>query len=649
MPAANDDKKQRWLEAVAIIAILTLAAWLRLGWPGINSFSFDEARLSLMALEMARAGEFARLGMQSSTGVPNLPAAVWIFVLPYWLSADPLIATWFVGLCGTAGVAGIWWLGRQGWGVWAGLTAALLLAVSPFAVLYSRSIWSQNLLSPLAILWAVAAVVGIGRQRPWAVALHLFLAGFVVQVHLAGIALALATGWLCLRFALWRQWRAVLAGGALAALLAVPYVYTIWCCGEGARTDLQAVLDQPGQMDASALLQLAEMGRGENWEWLLLGQSWQWSAGLTWGLDAGTIILAVLTLAGLVFLGVQLVGQWRNGCRDEAAVLVAMTPVWAICTVLFFWRHKMEVYPQYQLAALPALFLAAAAVTSWRPHRLWGLLVTLLVAAVALLQTVALGQGLTVVAERLTPGGMGTPLRWPRAAAEQLKDGRPVAIHAHGDIVEFFGDAATFHLLFWEYPHRIVDGRSTLIIPALADGGAYLLATFADLPMWSEAQAIGLNGEVLALPRREGEPPYMALRLTEAAIPAAFEQIEPVTLANGAQLQGWLVRPLGDGRLRFTTWWRIVEGGIAGHYHQFNHLRDQLEGEPLAIQDMPVSSQTWQPGDTLITWVDFEEPAGDGPFWLDVGMYTWPTVERSPALDRPGDPLAPIRLGPFND
>jgi len=29
---------------------------------------------------------------------------------------------------------------------------------------------------------------------------------------------------------------------------------------------------------------------------------------------------------------------------------------------------------------------------------------------------------------------------------------------------------------------------------------------------------------------------------------------------------------------------------------------------------------------------------------VDVGMYTWPEVARVPVLDRPGDPLAPIRL-----
>lgn len=652
MPAAKP-KYPSWLEAIALLTILAVAAWLRLGWPGINSFSFDEARLSLMSLQMVREGNFARLGMQSSTGVPNFPAAVWIFTLPYLVSADPLVATLFVGLLGTAAVAGVWWLGRQGWGGWAGLAAAAWLAASPFAVLYSRSIWSQDLLPPLAILWAIAAVIGIGRQRPAFIALHIFLAGFAVQVHLAGVALLLATAWLCLRFALWRSWRPILLGGILALLLAVPYLYTIWCCGEGARADLQVVLAQPSQTDGTAVRQLAGMGPGADWEWLLLGRDWQWQSGLANGLSIGSLLLGILILAGLSVLVIQAVRQWRAGRSDEAAVLVALVPVWAVCTALFFWRHKMEVFPQYQLVALPALFLAGASVVGWWPRRAWGLLITALIAAAGLVQTAALTQGLTTVADRLTPGGIGTPLRWPRAAVQQLKDGRPVAVHAHGDIAEFFGDAATFRLLFWNYPHRLVDGRSVLLIPAPAEdgAGAYILLTFTDLPAWQEAQSLGLNGDLLELPRREGEPPYIALRLSTIQMPDSFEQIEPVTLTNGARLDGWHIRPLDDGKMRFTTWWYIAQSAPTADYHQFNHLRDQLEGEPLAIQDAPTSSQTWQVGDTVITWVDFDlgpAEAVPGPFWLDVGMYTWPAVERSPVLDRPGDPLAPIRLGPFN-
>jgi hypothetical protein len=38
------------IEVAALLLILLLAGWLRLGWPGIVSFGFDEARVSDMAL-----------------------------------------------------------------------------------------------------------------------------------------------------------------------------------------------------------------------------------------------------------------------------------------------------------------------------------------------------------------------------------------------------------------------------------------------------------------------------------------------------------------------------------------------------------------------------------------------------------------------
>ena len=82
-------------EWLALLGVLLLAAGLRFGWPGVNSFAYDEARLSLISLRMARGGEFATLGMPSSARVPNLPAAAWVFALPYAVSPDPLVATGF--------------------------------------------------------------------------------------------------------------------------------------------------------------------------------------------------------------------------------------------------------------------------------------------------------------------------------------------------------------------------------------------------------------------------------------------------------------------------------------------------------------------------------------------------------------------------
>jgi hypothetical protein len=619
-----------------------------MGWPGVNSFSFDEARVSLMALEMARSGEFARLGMQSSTGVPNFPAAVWIFALPYFLSTDPLIATLFVSLLNTLAVAALWWLARRAWGAWAALTAALLFTASPFAVFYARSIWSQDFLIPLAVLWALAGVIGIDRDNPWALALHAFLAGFTLQVHYAGLALVPVTGWLVVRHRLWKRWPALLFGSGLALLSAWPFVHTIRCCAPGVQADLKRLWEQPSHTSLEGFRQLGQMGIGADWEWLLLGGDWSWEpllSALTTGAGLGGALLIGLGLVSLVRQAWSDAHDKRRGWR---AALTSLVPVWAAAAPIVFVRSKTPVLHQYQLAALPALFLAAGAAAKLTRRRWWGPAIVTVALAVAAIQAVPLARGLGEVAVRLTPGGIGTPLARPRAAVAALRDGQEIVVHAHGDVPEFYGDAAGFSVLLWNTPHRIVDGRSVLLVP---EGPAHLLATFASLPAWEEAQASQLDAETKTLPRREGEPPYVALTVKDAE-PSGFRPVEPPpTLANGAQLRGWRAREV-DHKLRVTTWWELVGPVEPGRYHQFNHLHTAetltAGAEPLAGHDVPLSSGAWRAGDTLITWADFDLPDQQGPLWIDVGMYTWPEVQRVPVLDRPGDPLAPIRLGPFD-
>jgi len=635
-------RRDRW-EALGVAAILILAAWLRLGWPGAYSFGYDEARLSLMSLEMARQGQAARLGMTSSTGIPNLPGAVWLLALPFRLTSDPLGVTLGVGALGLLAVVGAWWLARRAWGAWAGLGAALAFATAPYAVLYSRAIWAQDLLPPLAVLWAVAAVLGIGGGKGWALALHVLIAGFAFQVHYAGITLLPATAWLVLRFRLWRRWPSLLIGGALAALCAWPYVRTILCCAPSVRAAWETFLHQPSQTDLTAWRQLGEMAIGANWTWLPLGPAWRWPPVAAGAMGAASVIMGALALLSLATL---LVAIWRDR-RTEAdarVVLTALLPVWALAGPLAFTRHSSPAYHQYQLAALPAVFIALGVLFA-RPRRGWRAALAALLVAAALIQAAPVAQALSAVAARLSPGGWGTPLGYLRAAAQALQDGGRVVAHGYSDQAEVDADAAGFRVLFWGYPAQVVDGRAALLLPA-ADPAQppHLLMTFAALPAWGELAASGAEGAVTSYPRREGEPPYMAFTV-QGLDASGYHSLEPLRLANGAELAGWRARMVG-GKWRLSCLWRIVGPLPEGRYHQFNHLRAAPEGEPLAIQDAPVSSAAWQIGDTLITWADFEPPQGSGPFWVDVGMYSYPQMERSPVLGRPGDPLAPIRLGP---
>src|SRR4051794_20695054 len=93
-------------ELLALLAILALAAFLRFSFPGVTSFAGDEAHISLDALRMARGGQFVMAGQPSSVNIPFFPASVWLFAIPYTLSPDPLVATWFVSLISLFTVVG---------------------------------------------------------------------------------------------------------------------------------------------------------------------------------------------------------------------------------------------------------------------------------------------------------------------------------------------------------------------------------------------------------------------------------------------------------------------------------------------------------------------------------------------------------------
>jgi 4-amino-4-deoxy-L-arabinose transferase-like glycosyltransferase len=643
----------RWLP---LILILLLAGWLRLGWPGIVSFGFDEARVSDMALQMAREGNWAALGMQSSTGVPNFPAAVWFFALPYRLSLNPLVATGLVGLLNVTAVLGIWWLGRTAWGREAGLVAALLLATSPYLIFYSRSIWSQNLLVPGAVLWAVAIVAGLQKGSGRWLALHAFLAGFIGQIHFAGFALALASLWLGFRFRLWRWWLAITVGLLGVALLALPTIFLIWRSGDGAKAVIADLLAEGTATEADRLAawqQLGHLGLGRGWEGLWLNFNWTWPEPLASGLSAVGLMATGLLVIGTLWTGWQIARSFRTGAaRAEGSqhptgtiVLSGFVLVWAVAAPLLFSLPRTPVYIQYQLASLPALFLLmGATAAAWWPGW-WRRLVVVTAVFIAVVQVTAVSQTLTLIADEFVPGGMGTPLYYPQTAVEQLTaDDRPIVVETFGDIPEFFGDAAMFKVLLWDHPTQLVDARHVLLIP---DEPSHLLFTYGNLPAWEVVTAVGPQAIVRELPRRQGEMPYVALTIDEVAL-RGFKVLErPWQLANGVALHGWQVQELSaTEQIRLITHWRVSQPPEEGHFQQFNHLYLVGGDEPAAIQDIYTSSRAWQKGDHLITWVEFARPdAAIAHF--HVGMYTWPDLQRSPILNRSdADPLYPIELQP---
>lgn len=635
-------------ESIALIAIVVLAALLRFGWPGVHSFAGDEARISLDALRLVRGGEFVFVAQASSTGVPFLPASVWMFTPPFMLSSDPALAAAWVSLLSLLAVPLVWGLGRR-WSAGSGLVAALLLAASPYAVLYGRSIWQPNLLPFLGLGWAWAAFLAVtastGRRQRVATGAAIFLSLFIWQVHFAGLPFVLGGLYLFVRFRWWRRWLPVLIGVLLAAVLTLPYVWYVLTQDANIAAGLGQVGGGAAQFDLEALGRLLQLAA--NWAWGYLGLGAVDSLSTSLPLSLLSLLLSLLGIAALL-------GWLRR--KGEAArpgrLLAEIVLVWLALSPLFFIRHTTPVLPHYLLVALPGVALASGASLTLLQRRWW----PVLPGGVALLLAVSwFGQIATTLDDaaevRPPESALSSILNEPRDALAALPAGLPVLFHGHGADPAISGEAAVFNVLLWGRPDsRVINGETLLVLPPYP---AALMATVPPFQAWEELVAADLSEPATEMPRRHPSDPFMAALYDGVSQPQGLTALDPVTLADGSELEGWRARRVGD-RLRLSTLWRVNDLPPAATIQQFHHLYPLgeeagaacLRGETPAVDDwaaltnqppafssdVPVSADVWRTGDHLIVMADvFDLPPG--AYAVRTGHYTLPDVARIPRLD----------------
>jgi 4-amino-4-deoxy-L-arabinose transferase-like glycosyltransferase len=348
-------------EWIALAVILALAAILRMGWPGLTEFKQDEAHLYSLALDLAELKAFPLHGINSSVGLPNAPASVYLFALPLAAWKSPLAATLFVGALNTVSVGLAYWMARRYWGRPAAMAGALLYAAAPWAVIYSRKIWAQDLLPVFVTGYAFAGLLAFveGRRR-WVLA-HVALLAVIIEIHFSGLALVPLTLALLVVYRRRVDWRLVLAGLGLAVLTALPILFYAlssgadWASTTGAVAQL---LSRPGEFSADSFTLPAMLAGGgglhslagpaafhafdaavPNFDWLL------WVGGIA--------VVAGLCLA---------LWRWwaaRAQARSAGVEAGLFVSLWLIFPSLFFFRHSTPVFPHYFIILFPAPFLLA--------------------------------------------------------------------------------------------------------------------------------------------------------------------------------------------------------------------------------------------------------------------------------------------------
>ncbi|MBL7150664.1 glycosyltransferase, partial [Candidatus Microgenomates bacterium] len=180
----NRDNWPLWL-------VLALASFLRLYKiePYLN-FLGDEGRDALVWHHMLQ-GDFTLLGPTASVGGFYLGPIYYYLALPfYFLFRSPVGPAIFVALLGITSVYLVYWLVKHiTYSKYSAYLSALIYAVSPLVVRYSRFSWNPNPIPFFTLLMIIALYQSKKHQLWWLVAGACL--GVLWQLHYLALGLAL--------------------------------------------------------------------------------------------------------------------------------------------------------------------------------------------------------------------------------------------------------------------------------------------------------------------------------------------------------------------------------------------------------------------------------------------------------------------------
>lgn len=172
-------------ELISISLIIILGAFLRLyKIKDYIVFLGDEGRDSLVVYNILH-GDLTLLGPTSSVGGFFLGPIYYYLMAPFlWIfKYDPVGPAVMVALIGLLTIFLVYKLGKEIFSTNAGLIAALLFAVSPIVIKYSKSSWNPNVFPFFTLISLYSLYLAITKNKWWLFILAGFLMGINLQIH----------------------------------------------------------------------------------------------------------------------------------------------------------------------------------------------------------------------------------------------------------------------------------------------------------------------------------------------------------------------------------------------------------------------------------------------------------------------------------
>ncbi len=637
-----------------IWSTLALGLFLRIAWPTLAEFKLDEATVVRRAMAIAWMGEFPVVGTGSSIGMANFPLTLYLTAIPLRIWDDPVAAVVFIGLLNGLAVAACYGLGKSYLNRSVGWIAAFLFAVNPWAVLLARKIWARTF--PLVTVAFFAALLAVFvRGRRWALAGAFAALAALIGLQLEGVAFIPVLVLSLLVFLKEVPLRPLLIGGAILILALAPYgIHDALQGWPNFRTFWSFARAEESFFSWNALRYAFILTGSAEIHSMAGTRYMDYLNGLPrlWWLNSGMMGLCALAL-------IHAVVRTFWGPKEQRRMFFILLLGFAVPVALR--SRAVEPIPlHYLILVYPVVFLLIAALIDggyralplrYRPAaRLTGILLALLWGA---WQLAVVGRLLWFMDRYPTTGGYGIPLKYPRQAvleARRLAEGAEVVVLTDGAEPAFEERPAVFDALLFRHPHRLVDGRMSLLVPD-APRAAYIVGpvspegdTFHPIEQRLRSMAGVRVEEVIPMPDGWQYHLFLRERSDREDVMAGLTRFpDPPRFANGVVLLGYNLP--GEVALETTlevwlAWW-VQVGPPPGNYHFFVHFLDS-EGHLRSQHDgVPLPTSSWRAGDLVLSRFTVPVPSDlpGGTYQVRAGLYTYPEIQGVPVVDALGNPV----------
>ncbi|MDD5290342.1 MAG: glycosyltransferase family 39 protein [Patescibacteria group bacterium] len=329
---------------ILLIIIILAAIFLRFYNLKYIEFNFDQAANPLLAEQIIKHGPLPQNCLLSSVGVCNPFFFPYLLVPPLLISPDPLFLTGFIALINVFAVLLLFFFVKKFFNETAALISAALLAVNPWAIIFSRTIWQQNVLIFFTILFfGFLFNFAFDNKKTHLIWAFLFL-GIVSQLHQLGIILGLI---LLVCLIIFRKnviFKNLLIGFLLCLLLYLPFIaFEIkndWFSFE----NIIPYSQSPAQLHTTALIYPFQMigTGGLNYTF---GTNYQNFLNTTLNWPIVNAFFIIIFVVGLVFLA------WQR--QPKYLILLA----WFFLLPLALILSKTPIYPHYFIIGIPVGFI----------------------------------------------------------------------------------------------------------------------------------------------------------------------------------------------------------------------------------------------------------------------------------------------------